>query len=70
MTAVDNNDQKLVVFLTGRIVYAIAKFEPIEAGDLNFEENKALKIFEFAEKALMMQNNINTGKLALPDEDE
>lgn len=29
VTAVDNNDQKLIVFLTGRIVYLIAKFEPI-----------------------------------------
>jgi len=45
VTAVDNNDQKLIVFLTGRIVYMVAKFEPIEESPFSFEENRALKIF-------------------------
>ena len=70
VTAVDNNDQKLIVFLTGRIFYLVAKFEPIEATGFSFEENRALKIFEFAEKALMMQSNINSGKMVLPESNQ
>jgi hypothetical protein len=54
VTAVDENNQKNIVFLTGRIVYLVAKFEPIEEAGFSFEENRALKIFEFAEKALSM----------------
>lgn len=58
------------MYLTGRIFYLVAKFEPIEAAGFTFEENRALKIFEFAEKALMMQANINSGKMVLPEQNE
>lgn len=55
------------MYLTGQIVYRVARFKPIEEAVLSFEENKALKIFEFAETILKLQGGINSGQIALPN---